>query len=246
MHHVQGTQAGRYEEGELVPLHWCVSRMSLLCRHKAPWWKDGQCLASGNGNYHMVLRRKVITDSGSRSEGACTSSSIHSECSVNTCWVPGIGQGWTENSKQAPAATFQPVWKKAQKEAAPNTHWDGGAAPRRCSQGLAALPLFTLSHRRQRCEGDIPDAGLTKLCSFIQGLCPCRTQVREESKTTPPGEAYGRPTVHMWALTGTAREQHIEQREWTKRQAGESGRWTPLPWGLRDISQGCSDLWAKI
>lgn len=70
--------------------------------------------------------------------------------------------------------------------------------------------LFTLSHGRKRCEGDIPEPGLPKLCSFIQGLCPCRTQVPEESRTTGPlpGEAYGGATVHARALTGTAREQY--------------------------------------
>lgn len=52
----------------------------------------------------------------------------------------------------------------------------------------------------------------------------------EESTTTGPlpGEAYGGATVHARALRGTAREQHREQSEGTKRQAGGWGGRTPL------------------
>ena len=233
---MQGTQARRYEEGELVPLHWCVLRMSLLCRHKAPWWKDGQCPASGNGNYHMVLRSKAITDTGSRSEGACT---IHSKCSVNTCWVPGTGQGWTENSKQAPAATFQPVWKK--------DHWDVKEHPLRWRSstqemlsGSGRIAALYIELQKEEMWRRHTRTRASKALFFHPGAAsmPDTNAGREHDHRPPAWWGLWRThsaREHLQAQPGSSTESRV--RGWRGRQeggggVGRGGHLWPEAWGV--------------
>lgn len=89
VHHLQGTQARRYKEHELVALHQCVSVVPLLCRHKHVGKKMGNARskAGKNGKAHTVLEGKKSPSSGTGK--ARTGIGICSKCSVGMRCIPG-------------------------------------------------------------------------------------------------------------------------------------------------------------